>query len=265
MNFFPQLSTGSSLQYPFQRSQVLRTLKTAGEDGTVSKYSDGGWRNVQWELEFAGLNSSEWASIRGHFAMAEGRLNSFPFLDGSDNLLLWSEDLSNSAWMVDPLLQVSPSVADPNNTNHGNGIHNAGIALQGISQTIAAPASFTYCFSLFARSTSGSQMILTINGNGQQLQQTVTVGSDWRRYMVSGNLPGSDNLVRFGLQIEPANRVDLYGLQVEPQMGASRYKKTTSLCGTHADCRYDQDQLGVTSDREGSYSTTIRLISREPI
>ena len=265
MDSFPQLSTGSSLQYPLQKSQVFRTLANRSGDGTNSKYSDGGWRTIRWELSFAGLTSSEWQNLSNHFVMAEGRLNSFQFLDGSDNLLLWSEKPTNNAWNVDPLSEVTLGAADPNDNSSGFSLRNLGSAWQGISQGIPAPAAFTYCFSVFARSTTDSQMLLSMNGNGQQLQHQVVVGTDWRRYVLSGSLPGTDQLVQFSLRIEQASKVDLFGLQVEPQMGASRYKKTNSLCGVHSNCRYDQDELGVVSDRPDSYSTTIRLISREPI
>ncbi len=263
MDYFPQLSTGTSTQYPLKKSLTFRTITLTSEDGRVSKYADGGWRSIQWELQFAGLTSTEWTNLSNHFADAEGRLNSFPFLDGSDNLLLWSGDPSNSAWTVDPLLHLASGGADPNGGTEGAGLQNSGTTWQGISQTLAAPANFTYCFSVFARSSASAQMRLSINGNGQQLQQQMAVGVDWRRYYVSGSLPGTDKLIHFGLQIDQGNQVELFGLQAEPQMGASRYKRTTSLCGVYAACRYDQDQLILTSDRPESYATTIRLIFRE--
>lgn len=265
MDYFPQLSTGSSLQFPLKKSQVFRTLSVSTEDGRVSRYSDGGWRSVEWELQFSGLTSAEWTNLSGHFTVAEGRLRSFPFLDGSDNLLLWSEDPGQSAWTVDPLLHFSPGISDPVGGTRGIGFQNSGISWQGLVQSIPAPASFTYCFSVYARSAAGGQIGMFINGNGQQILRTAYVGTDWQRYFVSGSLAGTDNMVHFGLQVDQSNEVDLYGMQVEPQTAASRYKKTSSVCGVHAECRYDQDELSVISDRPESYATTIRLIAREPV
>ena len=73
MNFFPQLSTGNSTQYPLKKIQSFRTVKVATEDGRTSRYSDSGSRVVQWELQFAGLTATEWAKLTNHFASAEVR------------------------------------------------------------------------------------------------------------------------------------------------------------------------------------------------
>lgn len=265
MDYFPQLSTGNSAQYPLIKRHSFRTATVTSADGRSSKYEDGGWRNIQWELQFAGLTSEEWTRFSNHFANAEGMLNTFPFLDGSDNLLKWSDKLSDSAWTVDPLLTSTIGIADPTGGTQGLRIQNAGIAWQGVQQTLAAPAAFTYSFSVSARSDAGARMRMNISGNGQNVQQEFAVDTEWRRYVVTGNLPGTDLLVHFGLQIDQANQAEIFGMQVEPQIGASRYKKTTALNGVHLNTRYDQDELKLTSDRPGEYSTTIRLISREPL
>lgn len=108
-------------------------------------------------------------------------------------------------------------------------------------------------------------MRMNISGDSQQVQQEFAIDPEWRRYVVTGNLPGTELVVHFGLQINQGNQVDLFGMQVEPQTGASRYKKTMALNGVHQSTRYDQDELKLTSNRPDEYSTTIRLVSREPL
>jgi len=263
MDFFPQLSTGNSIQYPIKKTQVFRTATVTSEDGRCSKIADTGSRAIEWEIQFAGLTPSEWAGVANHFATAEGRLNSFPFLDGSDNLLKWSEKLSDPAWTVDPLLQVTEGAADPHGGTSGLSVHNTGTAWQGFTQTLAAPAAFTYTFSLMARSDSATHMRVAISGNSQQVQREFVLDQSWRQYVVTGSLPGTELTVDFGVLIDPGSQAGLYGLQAEPQMGASRYKRTTAMNGLHPNTRYGQDELKLTSDRPDSYATTIRLISRE--
>ncbi len=265
MDYFPQLSTGNSVQYPLKKSQSFRTVTVTSADGRSSKYEDGGWRTIQWELQFSELTGDEWLNLSNHFAIAEGRLNTFPFLDGSDNLLKWSEKLSDGVWTVDPMFHSTEGVTDPIGGTQGLRIQNVGTTWQGISQRLPAPAAFKYCFSVFARSEGGSHLTLSLNGNAQQIQQEFPVDTAWRRYVVSGSLPGTEQLAVFSLQIAGSSQIDLYGLQVEPQAGASRYKKTMALSGVHSITRYDQDELRLTSSRPGEYSTTVRLTSREPL
>jgi hypothetical protein len=265
MDYFPQLSTGNSLQYPLKKNQVCRTVTITSEDGRNSKYADNGWRSIQWELQFTELTREEWASLSNHFATAEGKLNTFPFSDGSDNLLKWSEMLSNNVWTVDPLLHSTEGIADPIGGMHGLRVQNAGTTWQGFSQRLPVPAAFTHCFSVYARSDGSTHLRISLSGNAQQTQREFALDTEWRRYVVTGSFSGTDELVTFGMQIDGSNPVDIYGMQVEPQTGASRYKRTLALNGVHPNTRYDQDELKLTSNRPDEYSTTIRLISREPL
>lgn len=265
MDYFPQLSTGNSAQYPLKKHHAFRTVRAMSEDGRISKYADGGSRCIQWELQFSELTSDEWLRLSSHFASAEGRLNSFPFLDASDNLLMWSEKLNDSVWTVDPLLHTPGGATDPLGGTHGFRIQNTGATWQGFSQRLPAPANFTYCFSVYARSEVDGQLRITSTGNAQQVQQEFTTGTEWRRYAISGSFPGTEDLVSFGLQISGGSQVEVYGLQVEPQAGASRYKRTMAVNGVHPNTRYDQDELRLTSNRPEEYSTMIRLTSREPL
>ena len=61
------------------------------------------------------------------YSDVEGRLGSFTFLDPTDNLLLWSEDLTQTAWESNSLLTITAGVADPKGGTSANQIANTGL------------------------------------------------------------------------------------------------------------------------------------------
>src|SRR5580704_12020987 len=117
MLYYPQLSTGAVSQFPVTRSANMRTVSNQLASGFTIRMADTGAQKVQWQLRYSSLTDAERSSIESLFESSEGQLNTFTFLDPTDNLLMWSEDWTQTVWTVDPLLQLTGGIADPTGGN----------------------------------------------------------------------------------------------------------------------------------------------------
>src|SRR5258706_7988767 len=233
MLYFPQLSTGAVGQYPIQKRRLSRTVVNEAWDGTRLKLADTDAAAVQWTLDFQTLTGNERDSLEQLFRGVEGRLGDFTFLDPTDNLVCWSEKLDEPAWERNLLLTIIPAVADPNGGSSANRISNSGSAALAIQQTVNGPGWFQYGFSVEARSDQIQQLTLFRSTLTQTHSAPFSISPEWRRILLSGKFSGSDESVTFGMEIGPGGSVDLFGVQVEAQPGASGYKKTLSKCGVY--------------------------------
>jgi hypothetical protein len=57
--------------------------------------------------------------------------------------------------------------------------------------------------------------------------------------------------------------VEVYGFQVEPQTGASGYKKTTSRTGIYTGARMGEDRLELIETEPGRHDCTLSVIHGE--
>src|SRR5579871_5110583 len=107
MLIYPQLASGALSQFPIKRQRRLRTVTNLAADGSSVKLADTHGAYVEWNLEYAGLTDAELGSLEQFFAAAEGSLNAFTFLDPTDNLLAWSNELTNAAFVKGTLLTLT--------------------------------------------------------------------------------------------------------------------------------------------------------------
>lgn len=112
MLYYPQLTAGALSQFPVTRSTNMRTISNQLASGFTIRMSDTGYQKVQWRLRYSSLTDGERSAIESLFEASEGQLNTFTFLDPTDNLLMWSEDWTQMVWTADPLLQVTGGVPD---------------------------------------------------------------------------------------------------------------------------------------------------------
>lgn len=253
MIVFPQLSTGASGQYPISKRWTARTIRNVCPDGHEIRLADPGAVTVEWQLRLGELTDEEITAIRDFFDAVEGRLSDFTFLDPTDNLLLWSETLDDATWQKDPLLQVTGGVEDPFSTNRGFRISNPSGAPLRMQQRLNVPAWFHYSLSLYTR---GDAVTLLRAGQSRVYQGD----SMWRRLVFSGKAESTEEFAWFGLEVGAGASVDAFGLQVEAQIGASGYKKTTSSSGVYAGARLRDDALALTAQGPGRHSCLINVI-----
>jgi hypothetical protein len=261
MLYYPQLTTGSVSQFPVTRSSNMRTVANQLANGSTIRMADVGAQKVQWRLQYSNLTDGERASIEGIFEAAEGQLNTFTFLDPTDNLLIWSEDWTQTPWTADPLLTVAGGIQDPFGGTAAMQLTNTAQTTQQVIQNTSGPSSFVYCYSVYVRSDVAATIHLVVAATGQTSLTAVTTGASWLRATASGSLSVQQDGVRFGVQLAAGVRVDAFGAQVEAQPAAGLYKKTVDRGGVYSRTRFAADLLSITANAPDQNSCQIDLIS----
>jgi hypothetical protein len=255
MLVYPQLGTGALGQFPIRKQRRARTVVNAAADGSSFKLADPAGTTTEWTLAYACLTDGEKAALEQFFAAAEGTLNGFTFLDPTANLLSWSGKLDEAVWARDPLVSVAIGMADPAGGSGAWRMANPGAAAQAISQTLAAPGGYLYCVSAYVRAEAVSTATMLLgNSRGEQAVQT-----QWRRIAFAGNGDATAESIRFGLEIPAGATVDVFGIQVEPQSGASVYRASTTG-GVYENARLRDDELSITTTGPNYHSCTVNII-----
>ena len=255
MLIYPQLATGALSQFPVQKRRRLRTVANTSLDGRPIKLADPGAEITEWQLAYAGLTDDEVAALQEFFAATEGTLNSSTFLDPTANLFAWSDKLDNAAWAKEPFLLVAGGIADPAGGTNAWHLTDSGGGAQNISQTLSAPAGYLYCFSVFARSPQPTAATL-LHGTNRAAR---TLGTNWSRIVLTASGDASAESIAFGMELPAGGSADVFGLQVEPQAGASVYKATTTG-GVYENARFRDDLLSITTTGVNCHSATVNII-----
>jgi hypothetical protein len=190
----------------------------------------------------------------------EGRRGSFVFLDPTDNLVAWSEDLTQEAWTKDPFLEVAMGERDPRGGADAARIRNSGAVVQKIEQVLAVPGWYQYCLSAWLRSEEAAGVTLFGRTGTAGEAKTFQVSDEWRRFMLPVKLNCQEELVRFGLEVEPGQVVEVFGMQVEAQAAPSHYKATRSRCGIHANARLGSDVLEVIAEGPDAFACSVTVV-----
>ncbi len=259
MLYFPQLVTGAMAQYPLVKRRVFRSVSNVLADGKILTMADVSAGRVVWELTYRGLAEAERAALEMFFQQAQGRLKTFTFLDPVANLLQWSERLREPVWDRDPMLVLTEGQPDPEGTFRATRIANNGSAAQEIGQTLLAPGWYQYCFSAYVRSDTPADLALVRTTVDTQEQQGVPATPVWRRVWFSSRATTTADRVRFGLRLNGGTAIEVWGLQVEPQVHPSAYKATAARSGVYPAARFDVDALTVTAEAPGRYSCKIHV------
>jgi hypothetical protein len=255
MLVYPQLATGALTQFPVQKRRRLRTVVNTSLDGRTIKLADPGAETTEWQLVYAGLTDDEVAALQQFFAASEGSLNGFTFLDPTGNLFAWSDTLDNPAWSPGPFLTVAGGIADPAGGMTAWRLTDSGAGAQNISQTLSAPAGYVYCFSVYMRSQQLTAVTLLHGTN----RINRNLGTDWSRITATASGDASAESIAFGVEVPAGESADVFGMQVEPQAGASLYKATTTG-GVYENARFRDDVLSITTTGVNCNSATVNII-----
>jgi hypothetical protein len=261
MLYFPQLSTGATGQFPIQKKRTARTIVNQSVQDYEIKLADPGAATTEWQISFAELNDQELAALEVLFEVTEGRLTPFTFVDPTDNLLAWSEEQKQPIWQADPLLTLTANIADPLGGTGGFQVSNAGLAMQILQQSIAAPASLAYCLSVYARSDQSTQIWLV---QGSQTNAYL-ISPEWTRLTLAGQQSSESDSISFGVALNPGSTVDIFGMQVEAQPGASLYKQTAETGGVYPNARFRDDVMTITTVGPNRNSCEMNIINVEYI
>jgi len=210
---------------------------------------------TEWSLTYAELNDEEAGALQAFFEAAEGSLGAFTFLDPAGNLLAWSEQLGNEVWQRDPFLQVTAGIADPHGGTGASAVANSGGAGQSLAQTIAAPGGLQYCFSAYVRAAVAASVRLWAGSESREF----AVKANWERLEVPAHTAADAISLRCGIEVAGGASIQIYGMQVEAQPGASVYKATTRG-GVYEGAHLRDDMLAITKTGVNRHSCTVNII-----
>jgi hypothetical protein len=109
------------------------------------------------------------------------------------------------------------------------------------------------------RSDSSQQVILIRSTATATQSAAFNAGPVWARIVLSGNFSGTDDSVTFGIQLPPGGSVQIFGVQVEAQPGASGYKQTLDSGGVYPNARFLDDSLTIQADGPDQHSCQIGI------
>src|SRR3954470_1105302 len=157
---YPQLA-----HFPIVKRARRRTVINRAPDGRSIKWADPAGEVTEWALHYSELSDDEASTLQKFFLAAEGTLQQFTFLDPTANLLAWSDKLEESVWLKGPLL-----------TARAGRLNNAGSGSQTISQSIAGPEGYLYCFS--ASMSAPEPTTVTMFAGSEAMEHIAT--AEWR-------------------------------------------------------------------------------------
>ncbi len=261
MLYYPQLLTGSICQYPITRRSTRRSIANQLADGTIIRMADSGASQTGWGLNYEHLTLSEVSNLEQLFQSSSGSWQSFTFLDPTDNLFAWSEDLTQPVWELGPLLTHGAGLQDPLGGSAGTRVTNTAQAQQQLMQTLAIPGSYQYCLSLFVRSDQPGSMELFGSSGTSEVQTTVITGTPWTRVSHSFQTDSQVDGLSAGLRLAPGVGVSVFGLQLEAQLGAGGYKKTRDRSGVYPKSRFEGDAFQAIATGVHQYSCQVKILS----
>lgn len=258
MLIYPQLLNAGTVQFPLERGRFRRStmVRTPGGGWFTRHDADGG--EVRWSLPYRDLTEAEATRLSEFFEAAEGRLHTFVFVDPMANLLRWSRNLTHPVWETGLSSVASSGGGDPMGGNNAFRLANHGGAIQGVTQTVAAPGEYRYVLSAWLRGEAGTKARMRIGERGSEFQ----LDGEWHRYQVSATADAG-MAARFAVEIYPGSSLLIYGPQAEPQMSASDYKPTGGGSGVFMGARFDMDELEWVIDGPQRLSTNIWIRSKE--
>lgn len=261
--FFPQLSVGAVAQYPIRKTRTYRTITNTLADGRLILYPDPSARRVQWELTYANLTIDDIQALQNHYRLCNGQLQTFTFLDPTGNLFTQSEALSKSPWLQQSQISVNLAGNDAPIPQTTFTLTNGGQASADLYQSFTLPANYVYSLSLYVRTSQPSQIGLFRRGSSVQESKQFVCGSSWQRVCLSGALPDRSLTLDAGITLSAGQQIEVCGLQFEPQVAPSDYRPTGSHSGLYPTARYGMNEMLISADAPGLYSTALLVESPE--
>ena len=257
--FFPQLTTGAYAQYPLEKTRAARTIKNLLADGSMIVYPDPGSSRLYWQLAFAELSGVEANALEAHFEACAGPVRAFTFIDPTGNMLVWSSDLNAAVWSKSGLVACVGGAADPAGTSSAFTVTNNATVSQDITQTLAVPANYHYCFSLYVKSAAPSSITLVRRGGPTEAATIYDIGPGWTRLVSAGELGDAATTFRVAVRLSAGQPVTLYAPQLEPQLAPSRYRATSANGGVYPKSHWAVDNLIITATAPNLFSAAFSI------
>jgi hypothetical protein len=214
-------------------------------------------------LQLKSLTRAEADAIEALFTAVSGQWGLFTFLDPAGNLLAFSEEFGNTVWTNGPLIQLTTGIDDPDGGTVASRAINDGETSQMVAQVLDVPGNFQYSISVWARTRSGSNATLTALTAGASANSLVQLDGTWKRFSFTINLAQPTDSVTFGVTLEAGASVDLFGMQVDAQIGSSDYKRTGAGGGVYSRARFSSDSVTVKAQGTDIYDAVVRILATE--
>lgn len=257
MRIFPELSSGAAAQFPWRRKIGYRAIRNSFAAGEEIDYGDVLFETRSWELPFTDLEDAEWQAIRELFEATGGRRLPFTFVEPGANLLAWSESLDEDVWVKSAGVTVNDGQPDPTGGSAATNLSAGGSWT--VSQTIAAPASRAFAASAWLKCNATGGTLEFSDGAGQTKQLQIAGDNAWRRYELAWRQSSAAEQIILEISGSGGATIGAYGLQVEPQLGRSSYKRTREQSGVFANAYFDQDSLEQSLTAPNQNSGTVRI------
>jgi hypothetical protein len=124
------------------------------------------------------------------------------------------------------------------------------------------PSWFHFCLSVWLRSASPNAVELFAATNEAEAHDSIVAGPEWREFWMSSKLDGTAENLTAGIELAPGAAVEVFGLQLQAQIGPSSYKRTAGRGGVYPAARFAEDLLRQRTDAIDWHSTTVRITSR---
>ncbi len=220
---------------------------------------DPGAARFVWELSYSDLAAADMAALQFLYSACCGPLRAFTFIDPTDNMLAWSSDFAKQTWQISSEIKVSSGAQDPEGNNAAFTVTNLGQAPEQISQILAVPASYRYCFSVYALANRTSNITLALAGASAQASKTFVVGPNWARLSFAEKLADPGFTLTVSISLDPGQQVQLYGIQLEPQLAPSRYRPTGQRGGVYPNAHWATDEFVVAAQATNLFSTAFSI------
>lgn len=257
MRIFPELTSGAAAQFPWRRTIGYRAVRNRFAAGEEIDYGDALFETRRWELPLSDLEDIEWQAIRDLFEETGGRRLPFTFVEPGTNLLAWSENLDEDIWVKSSGLSVNEGQPDPVGGSAATSLSAGGGWT--VSQSIAAPASRAFAASAWLKCNASGSTLGLSDGAGQTKQLQIDSDDAWRLYELPWRQTSAAEQIIFEISGSGGATISAYGLQVEPQLGRSSYKRTKGQSGVFANAFFDQDSLEQSLTAPNQSSGTVRI------
>ena len=251
--FFPQILSGGTAQFPIRKRIIGRTVRNVLPDGSVIRWPDEGGRRTEWELNYRELSAPEAGRLETFFESVQGRLRFFTFVDPTDNMFRFSEELASHPWIPEGGLGVTEGTSSPLAGLKSYRVSNSTWAPASLTQVVEADPAGLYCLSFWVR--GAGDVAATFDSQSPVFHRAT---AEWKRVTKSFQRTTSQSTVLAGISCGPGN-VEVFGLQLEPQVSASGYKPTGSRAGVYRQARLLHDSLQSVASGPDRYACRVRI------
>ncbi|MFL6451371.1 MAG: hypothetical protein ACJ746_27395 [Bryobacteraceae bacterium] len=243
--FYPQLRTGAIAHYPIRKTSLTRTVANVVPGGSVLMYPDDPARRISWSWDYVGLTLAEVGTVQNFFSSCNGPLRPFTFLDPTGNLLSASSNFAAPAWQVSSALKVAGKSVRPFSDTPAVTVVNEGQASQELSQTLAIPSDYTYCFSIYVGSATPQSVTLFRRSVHSEQAASFDAGPKWKRIWTSGSLNDDATGFSVGLKLSAGQQLSISAAQLEVQPGISPYRDRPETGDLYPNAHWAMEELAV--------------------